>query len=119
MTNGTDRKPRIKKNIKTYWSGIVQTFGGVSSSTRGDSLSGLMSDAFRIGAYYLAQGYRVEITHIERCCSECWGTGSVTPQSGRHAFQARTCPECKGHAVFEALPDFPLILPSGVKIVSK
>lgn len=63
---------RTKKIIKTYWSGMVQTFqpgpeqtrGGVSASIRGDTVSGLMTDAFQVGSYYLAQGYRVEIQHI-------------------------------------------------------
>lgn len=116
---------RTKKAVKTYWSGMVQTFqpgpgqtgGGVSASIRGDTVSGLMTDAFQVGSYYLAQGYRVEIGHIEECCSECWGTGTVTPQTGRNAFQAKKCPECKGHGVFETMADFPLVLPGGVKIV--
>lgn len=116
---------RTKKDIKTYWSGMVQTFqagpdqtrGGVSASIRGDTIPGLMTDAFRVGAYYLAQGYRVEICHIERCCSECWGTGSVTPQTGRNAYQAKKCPACKGQGVFETMSNFPMVLPSGVKIV--
>src|SRR5881409_3829198 len=91
---------RTRKDIKTFWHGTVQTFhngperngwGGVSASIRGDTIPGLMMDAFRVGAYYMAQGYRVEIRHIEECCSECWGTGSVTPQTGRGEFRAKKC----------------------------
>lgn len=119
------RKPRAKKDVPTFWHGYVQTFqagpeqtrAGVSASIRGDTIPGLMMDAFRMGAYYLSLGYRVEIRYIERCCSECWGTGSITPQTGRGAFRAKTCPVCKGHAVFETMSDFPLVLPDGVKIV--
>jgi len=107
MTTQTKGDQMEEQIVKSFYGGMVHTQhndegtwkDGVAASFGSNDLSWSIADGFKTASYYLALGYKVQVSEITAYCNGCGGSGTLRVPLKR-SVKFVTCKACKGKGHF-------------------